>query len=139
MRKLATTVVAVAVLCGMTAFAQTSTPATTPGENPEGRFRPGGPGGEPEMQLIANAIREAAQNPALAPLISQALTDRTALLQAEIARVAQLQALLTAVQGGNKATIPAAREAVKTATETVEANMKTFREDCRAIREHIRH
>jgi predicted nucleic acid-binding Zn-ribbon protein len=90
------------------------------------------------MQLIINAIRDAAQNPALVPLLNQALTDRTTLLQSEIARVAQLQALLTAIQGGNKAAIQSAREALRTASETVEANMKTFREDCRAIREHMR-
>ncbi|MGD1000202.1 MAG: hypothetical protein ABSA67_05830 [Candidatus Brocadiia bacterium] len=138
MLKLMTLVVGVAALCGTMAFAQTSAPATTAGENPEGRFRPPPPGGDPEMQLIINAIRDAAQNPALVPLLNQALTDRTTLLQSEIARVAQLQALLTAIQGGNKAAIQSAREALRTASETVEANMKTFREDCRAIREHMR-
>ena len=90
------------------------------------------------MQLITRAIREAAQNSALVPLVNQALTDRTTLLQSELNRVAQLQALLTAVQGGNKAAIESAREAVRTASQTVETNMRAFREDCTAIREKIR-
>jgi len=138
MRKLATTVVGMAVLCGMTAFAQpatTGTPSTTPGENPPPHAWQPRPGGEPEMDLIHNAIREVEENPALAPLVSQALTDRAALLQSELARITQLQALLTAIQGGDKAAIQAAHEALKTSSETVEANRKTFREACRAIRE----
>jgi hypothetical protein len=128
----------------MTAFAQTATtgaPATTTGGNPAGRAwqSPGGAGADPEMALIHAAIREAEENPALLPLLSQALTDRTALLNSELNTTAQLQALITAIQGGNTADIKTAWEAVRTARETVEGNAKTFREACRAVRQQMRH
>ncbi len=138
MRRLMTMAVAAAALCGMTAFGQTapSTAPTAPGQ-----------GGASEQEhimrahndaeILHRAIMEGMHDPTTLQLVTQALTDRTAVLQADLNRVTQLQALVTAIQGGNRAAIQAAREAVKTATEAVVANAKTFSEDCRAIREHL--
>ena len=139
MRKLMAMAVAAATLCGMTAFAQTEPSTATTGQ------MPGAPleqmnimRAHREAELLHRAIMEGMHDPVTLQLVSQALTDRTAELQSEINRVAQLQALVTAIQGGNRAAIQAARAAVRTATETVEANAKTFCEDCRAIWEHLR-
>ena len=90
-----------------------------------------------EAEILHRAILEGVHDPTTLQLLNQALTDRTALLQSDLNRVAQLQALVTAIQGGNRAAIQAAREAVKTATEAVVAKAKTFSEDCRVIREHL--
>jgi hypothetical protein len=138
MRRLMTIAVAVGALCGMTAFAQTESSTATTGQMP---------GAPPEQmnimrahrdaEILHRAIMEGMHDPTTLQLVSQALTDRTAVLQSELNRVAQLQALVAAIQGGNRAAIQAAREAVRTATETVEANAKTFSEECRAIREHL--
>jgi hypothetical protein len=140
MRKLVTTAVGVAVLCGMTAFAQ-STPSTTQSTPPTmGMMNTDQQhimGAHRDAEFIHRAIMEGAHDPETLQLVSQALTDRTTLLQSELNRVAQLQALVTALQGGDKAAIQAARETLKTATETVVANAKTFAQDCKAIREHL--
>jgi len=139
MRRLMAMAVAVGALCALTAFAQTESGTGTTGQMP---------GAPPEQtnilrahrdaEILHRAIMEGMHDPTTLQLVSQALTDRTAVLQAELNRVAQLQALVTAIQGGNRAAIQAARAAVRTATETVEADAKTFSEDCRAIYEHLR-
>ena len=94
MRKLMTTVMGVAALCGMTALAQTppSTPPTsgpTTGGNPEGRMRQGS--GDREMEVIHHAISEAARtsDSTTLQLLTRALTDRTTLLNSEINVTAQ--------------------------------------------------
>jgi hypothetical protein len=138
MRKLMTMALAVTALCGMTAFAQTApSPATTspmPGTPPEQEHIMRA---HRDAELLHRAIMEGMHDPATLQLVTQALTDRTTQLQADLNRVTQLQALVTAIQGGNKAAIQAARETVKTATEAVITDAKTFSEDCRAIREHL--
>ena len=140
MRRLMTMVVAVGAMCGMMVFGQTApSPATT-------TPAPGGPSEQEQhiwrahrdFEIIQRAITEGMHDAVTLQLVSQALTDRTTLLQSELNRVSQLQALVTAIQGGNAAAIREARQAVKTATETVVANAKTFSEDCRAILEHLR-
>jgi hypothetical protein len=139
MRKLMAAVVGVAALCGMTAFAQTApsappaAPPTTvsPDEHIMRAHREG--------QMLQHALMEGIHDPALLPLISKALTDRTTLLQSELDHVAKLQALVTAIQSGDKTAIQTAREAAKASLETVVANAKILSEDCKAIREAMPH
>jgi len=138
MRRLMTMAVAAAVLCGITAFAQTTpSPATTapmPGALTEQEYIMRA---HREAEILHRAILEGMHDPTTLQLVTQALTDRTALLQSDLNRVTQLQAFVTAVQGGDRTAIQAAREAVRTATEAVVARARTFSEDCRAIREHL--
>lgn len=139
MRRLMMMVAAVGALCGMTAFGQTApSPATTapaaaaPAEQEQHIWR-----AHRDFEIIQRALREGMHDAATLQLVSQALTDRTTVLQSELNRVSQLQALVAAIQGGNGAAIREARQAVRTVTETVVANAKKFSEDCRAILEHL--
>jgi hypothetical protein len=140
MRRLMTMVAAVGALCGMTAFGQTTpSPATTapaaaaPAEQEQLIWR-----AHRDFEIIQRALREGMHDATTLQLLSQALTDRTTLLQSELNRVSQLQALVAAIQGGNGPAIREARQAVRTATESVVANARKFSEDCRAILEHLR-
>lgn len=140
MKKFVMLLAGVAVLCGVTALAQ---------PKPGGR---GPQGGSPVLDpteeqiarahhmygLLVRAIREGEHDAATWPLVTKALADRTTMLQAELNRVSKLEALLTAFQGGDKNAIQAARQDVKTATETVAAAAKTFMEDAGGIRDHLK-
>jgi hypothetical protein len=138
MRGLMMIAAGVAALCGMTTLGQTSSPVTTvPG---------GGMPVEQEQHILAahrdfwiihRALIEGMHDLTTLQLLSQALTDRTTLLQSELNRVSQLQALVAAIQGGNAAAIRQARQAVRAATETVVANARIFSQACNAIRERL--
>ena len=56
-----------------------------------------------EAEMLHRALMEGRHDPATLQLLDQALTDRTTLLQAELDRVAKAQALVTAIQGGDRA------------------------------------
>jgi hypothetical protein len=135
MRKFVTLIAGVSLLCGMTALAQSNAPG--------GGTSQGNPVDEQIAQahrmagILVRAIREGVQDPATWPLVSKALTDRTAMLNAELNRVAMLQALFTAAQGGDRAAIQTARGNLRTATETVAEAAKKFTQDIGAIRIHL--
>ena len=135
MRKLVMTIVGVAALCGMTAFAQTAptTPPTTPAVPEDHAMR-----AHRESEVLHRALMEGMHDPATLALLTKALTDRTTLLNSQLDHVTKLQAVVTAMQGGDKAAIKTAREAAKSSMETVEANAKILSEDCQAIREHLK-
>jgi hypothetical protein len=139
MSRLMAMIAGAAALCGMTAFgytgASTATTATASGEPAE--LEQHIVGAHRDLAIIHRALVEGMHDATTLQLVSQALTDRTTLLQSELNRVSQLQALVTAIQGGNQAAVREARQAVRTATRTVVANAKTFSEDCRASRERL--
>jgi hypothetical protein len=81
---------------------------------------------------------EGAHDQTTLQLVDQALTDRATLLQSELDRVTKLQAVVTAMQAGDKPAIQAARDAAKTSMEAVVASAKIFSQDVRKIREHLR-
>jgi hypothetical protein len=146
MRKLMTMVVGVVALCGMTAVAQ-PVPSATPGVPPSlpSTVAPMGINSDEihlmransDAGIIHRAMMEGVHDPATLELVAKALTDRTTLLKSELDRVAKFQALVTALQAGDKAAVETAKEAVRTSTGMVVANAKAFSQDCKAIREHL--
>jgi Lhr-like helicase len=139
MSRLMAMIAGAAALCGMTAFgytgSSTATTATASGETEE--LEQHAVRTAHEFAIIHRALAEGMHDATTLQLVSQALTDRTTLLESELNRVSKLQALVTAIQGGNRTAIQEARQAVRTATQTVVANANTFSQDCRAIRERL--
>jgi len=131
MRKLVTAAAAVAVLCGMTALAQT--PTKPPMASDEHIMMAHG-----EAELLHRALLESKHDPETLKLLDQALTDRTTMLQAELDRTTKAVAYVKAMRGGDKAAIQETKDALKGSLETVAAAAKTFSADCWAIREHLR-
>jgi len=130
MRKLVTAAAAVAVLCAMTAFAQT--PSSRPMASDEHIMMAHG-----EAELLHRALLESKHDPETLKLLDQALADRTTMLQAELDRTSKAGAYVKAMKSGDKAATDAAKEALKASAQTVLADAKTFSADCMAIREHL--
>jgi len=142
MRKFAAMVVGVAVFCAAATLAQAqSTSAGTVPPGPGEKWEEHVGRAHRDAWILQHALMEAKRDPAVLPLVTQALTDRTTLLQAELDHVSKLQAVVTAIQGGDKEAIKTAREAAKASVETVFADAKIFNKDCKAIREqlHLEH
>jgi hypothetical protein len=130
MRKLATMVVGMAVLCGMTAFAQTPQPPMAQHEHILYAAN--------EMEMLHIALMEGKHDPATLKLVHKALEDRGEMLHAEIERLQKQRAVAIAMEKGNEEELKEAREALKGSHELVVTKAKAFNADCKAVREHLK-
>jgi hypothetical protein len=130
MRKLATTVVGMAVLCGMAAFAQTQ-PQPPVAQHEHILYAHG------EAEVMHIAIMESQHDPVTVKLLQKALADRKAFLHAEIERAEKQEAVVKAMESGNKEEIQKAREDLKDSKDEVVAKAKAFTADFKTIRDHL--
>ncbi len=130
MRKLVTAVAAVAVLCGMTVFAQT--PVQMPAQTPTPKPQP--PMAHHEHMILAAgefealhmALMESKHDPETLKLVTNALADRKAMLNGELERMQKMEAVVKAMKSEDKAELQQAREALKGTMEELVAKAKAF-------------
>jgi len=132
MRKLATMVVGMVVLWGMTASAQ---PASAPPPMTQHEHILYAAN---EMEMLHIALMEGKHDPTTLKLVHKALEDRQEMLRADMERLEKHRAVAIAMEKGDEQELSQAREALKGSHEIMVAKAKAFNADCKAVREHLK-
>jgi hypothetical protein len=156
MKRLLAYVAGLAVVCGMAALAQETTPpATGTAPAPSERAQRMA---ELRMQRMTEAVMgemdvsraqhmagvlhvlvlEEQRNPGIKPMVEKALDSRKVVLQAEMDRLPKFQAFIKATHEGNREAITKARQELGTASQAVETAAKAFVAEVEAIQKEVR-